>query len=144
VKIVCFNFYTLEETSKVGYAEGINNIIIRNLKDIDYKERPIHCNDYKREVLYIKDDNQWVKDEDKEKLTNAIKVVANKNIKQIPNWQKANLEYNNPKSKQNDKYMKMLCKVMSLEQQKNYNKIIKISLKRLLLIKRSFYHNIIY
>ncbi len=132
----------LEETSKVGYAEGISNVFIRNLKDIDYKERPIHCNNYKKEVLYIKDDNQWVKDADKEKLTNAIKVVANKNIKQIPNWQKANPEYNNPKSKQNDKYMKMLCEVMSgsskQEQQKNYNKIIKNISKEVIIDKDVF------
>jgi hypothetical protein len=142
VNQIALSIEDLEATSKVGYAEGISNIIIRNLKDIDYKERPIHCNDYKREVLYIKDDNQWVKDDDKEKLTNAIKVVANKNLKQIPNWQKANPEYNNPKSKQNDKYMKMLCEVMSgsskEEQQKNYNKIIKNISKEVIIDKEKF------
>jgi hypothetical protein len=142
VNQIALSLEDLEETSKVGYAEGISNIIIRNLKEIDYKERPLHCNDYKREVLYIKDDNQWIKDEDKEKLTNAIKVVANKNIKQIPNWQKANPEYNNPKSKQNDKYMKMLCEVMSgsskEEQQKNYNRIIKNISKEVIINKDNF------
>ena len=131
----------LEETSKVGYAEGISNVIIRNLKEIDYKERPLHCNDYKREILYIKDNNQWIRD-DKEKLTNAIKIVANKNIKQIPNWQKANPGYNDPKSKKNDKYMKMLCEVMSgstkEEQQKNYNKIIKNISKEVIIDKNSW------
>jgi hypothetical protein len=120
----------LEETGKLGYAEGISKIFIKNLNDIDLPQRPIHCSDSKRDVLYIKDDNQWTKDnETKDKLTNAIKIVANKNIKQIPEWQKANPEYNNPESKQNDKYMKMICEVMSgstkEEQQKNYNKIIK-------------------
>jgi hypothetical protein len=141
VNQITLSLEDLEETSKVGYAEGISNVFIRNLKDIDYKQRPIHCNDYKREVLYIKDDNQWVKD-NKEKLTNAIKVVANKNLKQIPNWQKANPEYNNPKSKQNDKYMKMLCEVMSgsskEEQQKNYNKIIKNISKEVIIDKDMF------
>jgi hypothetical protein len=141
VNQITLSLEDLEETSKVGYAEGISNVFIRNLKDIDYKQRPIHCNDYKREVLYIKDDNQWVKD-NKDKLTNAIKVVANKNIKQIPNWQKANPEYNNPKSKQNDKYMKMLCEVMSgsskEEQQKNYNKIIKNISKEVIIDKDMF------
>jgi hypothetical protein len=120
----------LEETGKLGYAEGISKIIIKNLNDIDLPQRPIHCSDSKRDVLYIKDDDQWTKDnENKDKLTNAIKIVANKNIKQIPEWQKANPEYNNPESKQNDKYMKMIYEVMSgstkEEQQKNYNKIIK-------------------
>ena len=120
----------LEDTGKLGYAEGISRIFIKNLNDIDLPQRPIHCSDSKRDVLYIKDDNQWIKDnETKDKLTSAIKIVANKNIKQIPEWQKVNPEYNNPESKQNDKYMKMICEVMSgstkEEQQKNYNKIIK-------------------
>ena len=120
----------LEETSKLGYAEGISKIFIKNLNDIYFSQRPIHCSDSKRDILYIKDDNQWTKDdEQKSNLTKAIKIVANKNIKQIPEWQKANPEYNNPESKQNDKYMKMICEVMSgstkEEQQKNYNKIIK-------------------
>jgi len=141
VNQITLSLEDLEETSKVGYAEGISNVFIRNLKDIDYKERPIHCNDFKREVLYIKDDNQWVKD-NKDKLTNAIKIIANKNLKQIPNWQKANPEYNNPKSKQNDKYMKMLCEVMSgstkEEQQKNYNKIIKNISREVIIDKDMF------
>jgi hypothetical protein len=141
VNQITLSLEDLEETSKVGYAQGISNVFIRNLKEIDYKERPIHCNDYKREVLYIKDDNQWVKD-NKDKLTNAIKVIANKNIKQIPNWQKANPEYNNPNSKQNDKYMKMLCEVMSgsskEEQQKNYNKIIKNISKEVIINKDKY------
>ena len=141
VNQITLSLEDLEETCKLGYAEGISNVFIRNLKDIDYKERPIHCNDFKRETLYIKDDNQWVKD-NKEKLTNAIKIVANKNIKQIPNWQKANPDYNNPKSKQNDKYMKLLCEVMSgsskEEQQKNYNKIIKNISKEVIIDKEKF------
>jgi hypothetical protein len=131
----------LENTGRQGYIQGISNIIIKNLNNLEQHLRPLHCSDYKREVLYIKDDNQWVKD-DKEKLTNAIKVVANKNLKQIPNWQKANPEYKNPKSKQNDKYMKMLCEVMSgsskEEQQKNYNKIIKNISKEVIINKDKF------
>lgn len=130
----------LEDTRNLGYAEGISQVFIRKLNDIDFTKRPIHCNDSKREVFYIKDDNQWVKESDnKDKLTNAIKMVANKNIKQIPEWQKANPEYNNPESKQNDVYMKMLCEVMSgsskEEQQRNYNKIIKNISKEVIIDK---------
>lgn len=130
----------LEETGKLGYAEGISQVFINNLNGIDYTKRPIHCSDSKREILYIKDDDQWVKESDsKNKLTNAIKIVANKNIKQIPKWQKANPKYNDPQSKQNDKYMKMLCEVMSgsskEEQQRNYNKIIKNITKEVVIDK---------
>lgn len=139
VNQISLNLEDLEETGKLGYAEGISNVFIRNLQDIDYTKRPIHCSNSKRETLYIKDDNQWIKDDNKHKLTNAIKVVANKNIKQIQAWQKANPEYNNPESKQNDKYMKMVSEVMSgsskEEQQRNYNKIIKNISKQVIIDK---------
>jgi len=141
VNQISLSISDLEETGKLGYAEGISQVFIKNLNGIDYSERPIHCSDSKREIFYIKDDGRWFKETDsKDKLTNAIKIVANKNIKQIPEWQKANPEYNDPASKQNDKYMKMLCEVMSgsskEEQQRNYNKIIKNITKEVIIDKK--------
>jgi hypothetical protein len=120
----------LEHTARVGYAEGVSQIFIKALSDLNVHTRPIHCSDSKREILYIKDDGLWQKDdEEKSKLTKAIKIVGNKNMLQISEWQKAYPEYNDPESKQNDKYMKMICNVMSgstkEEADKNYEKIIK-------------------
>jgi hypothetical protein len=84
----------LEETVTLGYAEGISKVFIKNLDDIDYNMRPIHCSDSKRETLYIKDNNEWTKDDDKKSnLTKAIKQVANKNIKQIYNEVKNGKNY---------------------------------------------------
>jgi hypothetical protein len=142
VNQISLSISDLEATSRLGYAEGISKVFIDNLNDIDLTTRPIHCSDSKREIIYIKDDNQWTKDNDnKDKLTNAIKVIANKNIKQIPEWQKANPDYMNPDSKQNDRYMKMICEVMSgsskEEQQKNYSKIIKNIAKEVVIDKVS-------
>jgi hypothetical protein len=118
----------LEETGTLGYAEGISKVFIKNLNDIDYNMRPIHCSDSKREILYIKDDNQWTKDdEQKTTLTKAIKQVAHKNIKQISEWQKLNPEFSDPDSKQNDRYQKIILNSMSgstkEESDKNYEKI---------------------
>jgi len=120
----------LEETGKIGYVEGISKVFIKNLNGIDLTRRPIHCSDTKRETIYIKDENQWSKDdENKTVLTKAIKHVANKNIKQISEWQKINPHYSDPESKQNDKYMKIVLNSMSgstkEESDKNYEKIIK-------------------
>ena len=120
----------LEYTASVGYAEGVSKIFIKALSDLNVHKRPIHCSDSKREILYIKDDGLWQKDdEDKSKLTKAIKIVGNKSMKQISEWQKVYPEYNDPESKQNDKYMKMICNVMSgstkEEADKNYDKVIK-------------------
>jgi hypothetical protein len=130
----------LEETGKLGYAEGISKVFINNLQDIDLTMRPIHCSDSKRETLYIKDDNQWTKDDaQKSQLTKAIKQVANKNIKQISEWQKLHPEYSDPDSKQNDKYMKIVLNSMSgstqEEANKNYEKIIKRVIKETIIEK---------
>jgi hypothetical protein len=130
----------LEETGTIGYAEGISRVFLNNLKDIDYTLRPIHCSDSKRETLYIKDDNQWTKDdEQKTHLTKAIKQVANKNIKQIHEWQKLHPEYSDPDSKQNDKYMKIVLNSMSgstkEESDKNYEKIARNITKEVVIEK---------
>ena len=120
----------LEETGRLGFAEGISKIFINGLKQIDINDRPVHCSDSKRETLYIKDNNQWNKEnEDKTILTNALKHVAHKNMKQISEWTKEHPEYNDYDSKQNDRYLKIVSEAMSgsskEETNKNYNKIIK-------------------
>jgi hypothetical protein len=130
----------LEDTGKLGYAEGISKVLIKNLNDIDYTERPIHCSDSKREIIYIKDNNEWKKDdESKTSLMNAIKQVANKNIRQITEWQKQHPEHCNPESKESDKYMKIVFNSMSgstkEESEKNYQKIAKNVIKEVLIEK---------
>ena len=117
----------LEETGRLGYSEGISKIFINGLKQINISDRPIHCSDSKREIVYIKDKNQWTKeDNNKSLLTNAIKHVAHKNMKQIKEWTKVNPEYNDSSSKQNDRYLKIVSNSMFKEEaNKNYNKIIK-------------------
>jgi len=120
----------LEETGKLGYAEGISKVFLKNLKDIDLTKRPIHCSDSKRETLYIKDEDKWSKeDEQKSNLTKAIKQVANKNIRKISDWQQLYPKYSDPESKQNDQYMKIVLNSMSgstkEESDKNYERIIK-------------------
>jgi len=128
----------LEETARLGYANGISKIFINGLKKLDVYKRPLHCSDLKRSTLYIKDDNQWVKDE-KSMLTKAIKNVSSKNHKNIFEWKKMNPEYNDSNSKQNDKYNKIICETMSgstnEEQMNNYDKIMKNIIKEVTIEK---------
>ncbi len=130
----------LEDTARLGYVEGMSRIFITGLQNIDVHRRPIHCSDLKRDVLYIKDQNTWEKeDDDRSKISKAIKILGNKNIKQIYQWQKENPNYNDPSSKQNDRYMKMICNVMSgstiEEQQSNLHKVIKNVTKEVVINK---------
>jgi hypothetical protein len=130
----------LEKVGEKGYAEGISDIFINNLQQLNTHSRPIHCSDSKRETLYIKDENHWTKDdEQKTTLTKAIKQVANKNIKQISEWQKLYPQYKDPESKHNDKYMNIVLNSMSgstnEEANKNYEKIIKNVIKETIIDK---------
>jgi hypothetical protein len=77
----------LESVGKLGYIEGISNIIVKNLNLLDETKRPVHCADSKREVMYVKDDNKWEKENaDKSKLRNAIKCVSRKNSKLLKDF----------------------------------------------------------
>lgn len=130
----------LEETARLGYAEGISKIFINGLKQMNVTDRPIHCSDLKREILYIKENNEWNKETDnKVILTNAIKHVAHKNIKQISEWTKIHSDYKDSDSKQNDKYLKIVSESMSgtteAETNKNYSKIIKNIVKETVIDK---------
>jgi len=58
----------LEGVGELGYVEGISKIIVKNLKELDITQRPVHCTDKKRETMYIKDDDKWEKDEERVKL----------------------------------------------------------------------------
>lgn len=119
----------LEETARLGYSEGISKIFLNGLQELDSHYRPLHCSDSKREVLYIKDQDKWEKEnEGNEKIIKAIKTIAHKNMKMIPEWIKENPDYNDSSSKTNDKYLKLVMNSMSgsteEEQKKNINKII--------------------
>jgi hypothetical protein len=129
VSSIKMNLDDLEHTGRKGYIEGISNIIIRNLNDLEQHHRPIHCSDNKREILYIKDNDKWEKEcDDKPILTKAIKVIANENIKQIKNWQQKNPDCTSSDSKKNNLYLKIVSNSMNglteEEGHKNINKII--------------------
>ena len=89
----------LQFTKDNGYAKGISNIFIKNLNDMDITERPIHCSDQKRLQFYVKNDNEWSKDKNNEKIDNTIKKVSRKQMKSIQEWVEANPDYTESDSK---------------------------------------------
>ena len=130
----------LEETAKIGYTQGVSRIFINGLNELEVNMRPIHCSDAKRETLYIKNNDEWAKeDPEKSHITKAIKSVSNKNIKQIFEWQKKYPQYKDPESKHNDKYQEMIFTAMGGstddEQSKNLDKIIRNITKEVIIDK---------
>jgi hypothetical protein len=120
----------LEDTGRLGYVDGISKIILKNLQDMDKFKRPIHCSDLKREVIYIKSNNTWTRDdENNEQMKAAVRQVTNKNIRQIAAWAEANPNCRDPTSKKNDQYLRIVSNAMSgissEEQSKNMAQIIR-------------------
>ena len=77
-----------------GAIEGISNVIIKGLNELDIEKRPLHCTDIKRETLYIKDENGWEKEnKDKEKLKKAIFTTQQRQARLIHDWQKENPDW---------------------------------------------------
>jgi len=129
VSSIQLQLHDLEETGRLGYVDGVSQIITTKLNDLDATKRPIQCSDVKRETLYIKDENKWIKEDDKkEKIKTAIKQITRKNIQQIPVWVKANPGCLDPDSKDNDTYLQIVSNAMSgsttEEQSSNLNKIV--------------------
>lgn len=103
----------LEKVGELGYVQGISNIITSNLKAMDVSLRPVHCTDKKRETMYVKDDNKWEKEDDNNsRLRKAIKRIANKNIRLLPQFREKNPQYNNSSLHISDKYDKMVLEAM--------------------------------
>jgi len=103
----------LENVGKLGYVEGISNIITSNLKALDVAQRPIHCADQKREVLYIKDENKWEKeDEAKKKIKKAINRVVSKNQRLLPKFKEAHPDCITAASRYSDQYNKLIIEAM--------------------------------
>jgi len=99
----------LESVGKLGFVEGISNIITSNLKALDITQRPVHCTDKKRETIYIKDEDKWEKEDDeKKKIRKAIKRVVTKNICLLPKFKEAYPDCSKSSSKYSDQYNKII------------------------------------
>lgn len=130
VDSIKMNLSDLEEFAHVGYADGVSNIFVKGINALDVHKRPIHCSDTKREVLYIKNNNEWIKEtDDKPLVKDAIKRVAFKNIRQINEWVKENPTCKDTRTKKFDQYNKLVMNSMSgvteEEQKNNIDKIVK-------------------
>ena len=132
-------FKDFESFGSGGYVNSISNIFIRELQDLDVTKRPIHCSDLKREVIHVKDNDAWVKDEEKKHMKRAIKLIEHKNIKMVPDWLKANPKADDITTKKHEEYMKILDNSMGEmkdeDNERNYEKIIKNVSKKILIEK---------
>ena len=103
----------LENVGKNGYIQGISNIIIKNLNALEVEKRPIHCTDNKREIIYIKDEDKWEKEEEnKPKLRKLIREISHKNICMFKKYREKYPDCDNYESKKSDLFNKIVYESM--------------------------------
>ena len=129
IKSLHITIEQLDFTNKKGLADGLSKSIIENMNKLSIYKRPMHCTDTKRETLYIKDDDNWSKDINKEKIKRVINKASSKNYNALMEWKKLNPDFMNnedktdyftktistigkPSSSIDEKVIKKLCKEM--------------------------------
>jgi hypothetical protein len=116
----------LEGVGELGYVEGISNIIVRNLNELDVTQRPVHCTDKKRETIYIKDEDKWEKDEENKKMHKFVKKVADKNARLLLKFKEKYPDYKKSSSPLSDQYNKILIESMGGSGDNDFEKEEKI------------------
>jgi hypothetical protein len=127
----------LDYSSKNGMVRGISNLMIKGLKELDIHKRPIHCTDSKRDIMYIKDQEKWEKDDNHNKIRNTIIKVANKERNSLYMWVEKNPNWFDNEDKQIEylTIMRNICEPVE-DDEKNEKKIIKTIGKEILIDKK--------
>lgn len=126
----------LNHTAESGLINGVTSTMIKGLEKLQLHERPIHCSDTKRDIMYIKDQNVWDKDNNNEKLKKTIEEIADKQLHSFSTLEDGNIYYLDSEEGKN-KYMDFVgnASVDLNEDTKKMNKIIKIIGKEVYLPK---------
>ena len=102
-----------EKVGHLGYVDGISDIIIKKLNELDVCKRPIHCSDTKRDIMYVHADNIWVKENsDHDQVRALVQRITAKNIRMIPIWQDLYPQCRNNMHKLNDTYLSLTRQAM--------------------------------
>jgi len=116
----------LETQGKVGYVDGISNIFIKNLDEMDEDKRPIHCTDTKREVLYVKNNDTWEKgDIGRDEMKKAIDKISKNNIQQFGKWINENPQCKVAHTPKADQFHEISSEIGGCSQEKNIDKVIR-------------------
>ena len=102
VKSLNITFDDLNMTREKNLEESVGSIFMRGLKDLDVFKRPIHCTDTKRDIMYIKDEDIWKKDEGNEKIKSSINEISRKHVKVLKELKDSDPEIKTNELKRDD------------------------------------------
>lgn len=87
------NMEDLQHLCEVGYMQGMSKILTKAMAEKETTQRPIHCSDVKRETMYVRKNDIWEKDADKEECNKLINSIVSKNYKTMSKWCEEHPEY---------------------------------------------------
>ena len=125
----------LELMKDIGYVEGVTKIFINGLNQLELSKRPLHCSDAKREILYVKEDNTWGKDTNREKISKAISTVGRKTLQHFPEWMENHPKCNSSESVDNKEYHLLIKNTITENTDDNKKKIAKNIVKEVVIDK---------
>jgi hypothetical protein len=135
VKKIQLSVEDVLKTNSLGLEDGVANVVIKELTDLSANKRPIHCVDKKRNKFYIKDNDEWKK-EDAEKIIKAAEKIRVKHIVMLEDWEKAHPDYLTLGHKEHEMWQHMVATFTKKITDKDKDRIVK-AIKRRVMIKEA-------
>lgn len=90
VKSLEITFENLKIVNQTGVEESVSALILKGLENMDVCKRPIHCTDQKRDVMYVKEEEKWEKDEGNDKLKSSIDDISRRHVYTLKKFKDVN------------------------------------------------------
>ena len=119
-----------------GISRGVTDVMIKGLKQLDIYKRPIHCTDAKRDIMYIKDEDRWKKDDNHDMVKGAIVQIADKERTALQQWAIENPDWTETERKQLEYLMMMRSICEPIENYENYERKIVKNLGKEILVDK--------
>tara|TARA_A100001015_G_scaffold313188_1_gene419890 strand:+ start:290 stop:1189 length:900 start_codon:yes stop_codon:yes gene_type:complete len=127
----------LNYTNEKGLIEGISSVMVNRLNQLQICERPIHCTDAKREILYVKDNDSWEKEDENTTVKNSIADILHKQRVAMDTWISENPDWEKTEAGKKA-YLNLVRTIMSndLDSEISKKKVIKHIAKETLIDKK--------
>jgi len=141
IQSVTIKLTDIPEFHSSGYVKTMTNIIVSNLNLLGYAKRPIHCSDFKRDTLYVKDNDEWIKEDNKKKK--MIHLIRRVDIKLRPLLMEFTRKYNEQEQlkphtdKEHNHHQQTICGILGgkNEDEENNEDIIRNITKNIIIPK---------
>lgn len=115
-----------ENTKNNGLTDTLTNMMVDGLNNMEVIERPIHCTDQKRKVMYVKDNDKWERDNNHKIITKNVSDLAKLQRTMVKLWQEENPNFKTAENLQTD-FTNILFNLFTSveENKKEVSKILK-------------------